>query len=72
LLTPGVAGAVSRVTGWKHSHGRVRLVSPPSLWLMMRRAGFRRLRIRARGRGHERRAPRAAFARYYAIVGRKP
>jgi SAM-dependent methyltransferase len=40
LLPPPLARGVSRVTGWRHNHGRVRLVSPVELSRRARRAGF--------------------------------
>jgi ubiquinone/menaquinone biosynthesis C-methylase UbiE len=40
LLPPRVADVVSRVTGWRHNHGRVLLLSPPALSRLARRSGF--------------------------------
>jgi SAM-dependent methyltransferase len=40
LLPPRVAAVVSRVTGWRHNHGRVLLLSPPALGRLARRSGF--------------------------------
>jgi SAM-dependent methyltransferase len=40
LLPPPLARGVSRVTGWRHNHGRVRLLSPLELSRRARRAGF--------------------------------
>ena len=40
LLHPRVANVVSRVTGWRHNHGRVLLLSPPALSRLARRSGF--------------------------------
>jgi SAM-dependent methyltransferase len=44
LLPPRVARTVCGVTGWRHNHGRVRLVSPDGLRLMLLRTGFRHVR----------------------------
>jgi ubiquinone/menaquinone biosynthesis C-methylase UbiE len=44
LLPPRVARATAGLTGWRHNHGRVRLVSPDGLRLMLLRAGFRGVR----------------------------
>jgi ubiquinone/menaquinone biosynthesis C-methylase UbiE len=40
LLHPRIAAVVSRVTGWRHNHGRVLLLSPPALSRIARRSGF--------------------------------
>lgn len=40
LLPRPVANVVSRVTGWRHNHGRVLLLSPPALSRLARRSGF--------------------------------
>jgi ubiquinone/menaquinone biosynthesis C-methylase UbiE len=45
LLPTPVARGVSRVTGWRHNHGRVRLLSPPELRRRLRHAGFRNVEI---------------------------
>jgi ubiquinone/menaquinone biosynthesis C-methylase UbiE len=60
LLPAGLADRVQRVTGWKHNHGRVRLVS--TIWLAraLRQAGL--ADVRSAGR----------FKRFYAVSARKP
>lgn len=45
LLPASAARVVSRVTGWEHNHGRVRLFSPPALARGLRRAGFENVQI---------------------------
>jgi SAM-dependent methyltransferase len=40
LLPAPLARGVSRLTGWRHNHGRVRLVSPLELSRRAQRAGF--------------------------------
>lgn len=40
VLPAPLARAVSRVTGWKHNHGRVRLIGPREIRRRLRRAGF--------------------------------
>jgi len=71
LLPAGVADRVSRLTGWQHNHGRVRLVSPPALRRMLRRGGFEQVEIGAlRGAGIAR-PPRAYLGRFYAAVARR-
>ena len=70
LLPPTAARPVSRVTGWKHSHGRVRLIAPWELRWRLKRAGFQDIRVGGFDRdgltsgGH--------FRRFYAAVARKP
>jgi SAM-dependent methyltransferase len=60
LLRPRLAGAVSRVTGWKHNHGRVRLISAPRLARELRRCGLQDVRTDGR------------FAHFYGVSARKP
>ncbi|HET8863129.1 MAG TPA: class I SAM-dependent methyltransferase, partial [Solirubrobacterales bacterium] len=71
LLPAGVADRVSRLTGWRHNHGRVRLVSPPALRRMLRRGGFERVEIGAVRGGGIARPPRAYLGRFYATVARR-
>jgi ubiquinone/menaquinone biosynthesis C-methylase UbiE len=70
LLPPRVADSVSSVTGWRHNHGRVLLVSPVWLARQLRRGGF--ADVCADGPGARRVLPRAWFAKFYAVTGRKP
>lgn len=71
LLPPPAAERVSRLTGWRHNHGRVRLVSPPALRRMLQRAGFERVEIGALHGGRISRPPRAYLGRFYAAVARR-
>ena len=41
LLRPSAAKLVSKITGWRHNHGRVRLLSPVELRRHLRRTGFK-------------------------------
>jgi ubiquinone/menaquinone biosynthesis C-methylase UbiE len=71
LLPAPVAKGLAPVTGWKHSHGRVRLVSPPQMARMLRKSGFREVRFGAADRGVVSR--RAAYlSRFYATVATAP
>ena len=70
LLPARLAARVSRRTGWRHNHGRVRLVSPRALRRMLRRSGFRKVRIGAYQHGSVVQGPRARVGRFYAIGGR--
>lgn len=71
LLPAGAAGAVSRLTGWRHNHGRVRLLSPPALRRMLRQGGFDRVEIGAARGARIARPPRAYVGRFYAAVARR-
>ena len=71
LLPQGAAERVSRLTGWRHNHGRVRLVSPPAMARMLRRGGFDRVQIGAVHGGRVARPPRAYLGRFYAAVARR-
>ena len=71
LLPAGAAERVSRLTGWRHNHGRVRLVSAPALRRMLRRGGFDRVEIGAVRGGRVARPPRAYLGRFYAAVARR-
>jgi SAM-dependent methyltransferase len=44
LLPPRVADAVARVTGWRHNHGRVLLLSPRALGRIVGANGFTNVR----------------------------
>jgi SAM-dependent methyltransferase len=72
-LLPGpVAERVARRTGWKHNHGRVRLLSAPELRRRARRAGL--VDARVVGFGAERRSSgvKRYFGGFYALSARKP
>lgn len=71
LLPVGAAERLSRLTGWRHNHGRVRLVSPPAMARMLRRGGFDRVEIGAVHGGRVARPPRAYLGRFYAAVARR-
>jgi hypothetical protein len=59
------------MTGWKHNHGRVRLVGPPQMTWMLRKAGFVAARFGALDHGVVSR--RAAYrSRFYATVATAP
>jgi ubiquinone/menaquinone biosynthesis C-methylase UbiE len=71
LLPAGAAERVSRLTGWRHNHGRVRLLSAPALRRMLREGGFERVEIGAVRNGRVARPPRAYLGRFYAAVARR-
>jgi ubiquinone/menaquinone biosynthesis C-methylase UbiE len=71
LLPAALAERVSRVTGWQHNHGRVRLVSAPALRRMLRRGGFEGIEIGTVRRGRVTRSPRAYLGRFYAAVAQR-
>jgi ubiquinone/menaquinone biosynthesis C-methylase UbiE len=71
LLPAVAAAAVSRLTGWRHNHGRVRLLSPPALRRMLRQGGFDQVEIGAVRGAHIARPPRAYLGRFYAVVARR-
>ena len=70
LLPRALADPVARLTGWRHNHGRVRLVSAPALRRMLRRAGFEQIEVGAVRGSRLVRPPRAYLARFYATVAR--
>jgi SAM-dependent methyltransferase len=72
LLTPRLAAPISRVTGWRHSHGRVRLVSPLELRRLLKRSGFRDVHIVGFGRRPRSAGIRRFFGDAYALSARKP
>lgn len=72
MLPAGLARRVSSRTGWKHNHGRVRLISPPSLARAMRRAGLHDVRIGHWSHGATQTGPRAHLANFYAAAARMP
>lgn len=71
LLPPAAARGVSRLTGWRHNHGRVRLVSAPALRRMLHRGGFGRVEVGAVRYGRVTRPPRAYLGRFYAAVAQR-
>jgi hypothetical protein len=70
-INGSVADRVPAKTGWQHSQGRIRLVAPRRMRRMVARHGFIDVRVGAMSHGRVVRAPRADFARFYAIVGRR-
>jgi ubiquinone/menaquinone biosynthesis C-methylase UbiE len=70
LLPRRLAEAASRATGWRHNHGRVRLVSPGGLARAMRRAGLADVRVGAVRRGSVARV--VPIGRFLAGAGRRP
>lgn len=71
LLPAAVAGHVSRLTGWEHNHGRVRLISAPAMSRLLRRGGFTEVKVGVVRGGAVARAPRAYLGRFYAAVARR-
>jgi SAM-dependent methyltransferase len=71
LLPASAADAVTRLTGWRHNHGRVRLLSAPALRRMLRQGGFDRVEIGTMRGARVTRPPRAYVGRFYAAVARR-
>lgn len=71
LLPTPIADIASRVAGWQHNHGRVRLIPIPAMVRMMRRGGFDRIESGALRGTCVVRPPRAYFSRFYAVVARR-
>jgi SAM-dependent methyltransferase len=71
LLPAPLAKAVCRLTGWRHNHGRVRLVSAPRLMWMLHRAGFADLKVVGFGKERHRSGVRRFFGNFYGVVGRR-
>lgn len=71
LLPRPVADAVGKWTGWKHNHGRVRLVSPPALMLLARRHGLGDIRTGAPISGGFATGRAAWGSRFFAMTARK-
>lgn len=72
LLPPAIARRISGVTGWKHNHGRVRLVSPRQLRRALRRHGFVDVRTGAPHHGRILTGTKMRGARYFGAVARRP
>lgn len=71
LLPAPIAKGLAPITGWKHNHGRVRLVSPPQMARLLRKAGFEAVSFGASDHGAVSR--RAAYrSRFYATVATAP
>lgn len=72
-LLPGpLARIVSPVTGWKHNHGRVRLISPPALRRALRRTGFENLATEGYGKERHRSGLKRNLGTFYAHAARRP
>jgi SAM-dependent methyltransferase len=71
LLPAPLARAVGRVTGWKHSHGRVEFISPPDLRLRFRRAGFRSVKTVGSDRGQPLGGWRGHFTEFFCLGARR-
>jgi len=71
LLPPPLADAATRAFGWKHSHGRVRLLSPLELRRRLRRAGFHNVRIVGFGDGRHAEGPKRFLGTFYALSARR-
>ncbi len=74
LLPRFIAEPVSRATGWRHNHGRVRLVSPLWLRIDLRRAGLRPVGTVGFGRKHarHRRVAMRNFGTWFGQAARRP
>ncbi|MFZ0385217.1 MAG: class I SAM-dependent methyltransferase [Solirubrobacteraceae bacterium] len=70
LLPARAARLVCRLTGWRHNHGRVLLVSASWLGRELRRHGLEGVRTEAQGR--MRGLPRTWLVGFYAATARKP
>ena len=70
LLPAPLATAVCRVTGWRHNHGRVKLVSAPRLAWMLRRAGFSSPTVIGVGKARNLRGVGRYFGGFYMVVAR--
>ena len=71
LLPPQLATAVSTTTGWRNSHGRVRLVSPLQLGRLLRNAGFDDVQVGAPSPNGVIRGWRGYFRGFYAVGARR-
>jgi ubiquinone/menaquinone biosynthesis C-methylase UbiE len=72
LLPQRVAEPTARALGWRHNHGRVRLLSPLELRRRLRRAGFDDVRIVGFGRDRQQEGARRYFGTFYGISARRP
>jgi len=71
LLPAPLATAVCRFTGWRHNHGRVKLVSAPRLAWMLRRAGFSAPTVVGAGKARNQRGLGRYFGGFYFVVARR-
>ncbi len=73
LLPASLAEAVSRRTGWQHSHGRVRLSSPGQMRRQLSSVGFQPVGTMSFGRNgaHHTRPVLRNFGTWYAQAARR-
>jgi SAM-dependent methyltransferase len=71
LLPRTAADGVSTMTGWKHNHGRIRLVSPPEMARRLRRAGFDGVGVGGHRQGGLVTGRHAWLASFYGVVARR-
>ena len=71
LLPPWLSRPVTRVTGWRDNHGRVRLLSPLEFRRRLRRAGFEGFSVQTFGKHRESRTPLKYFGGFYAVAARR-
>jgi len=72
LLPRRVSPAVSRLTGWKSSHGWIRLVSPVELRRSLRALGFRDIKVIGFGKQRRHvRGPARFFGQRYVLSARR-
>ena len=72
LLPPALGKFVARLTGWRHNHGRVRLLSPLELRRRLSRAGFVDFRMQTFGKHRDSRPPLNHFGGFFAAAAAKP
>ncbi|MCK9249350.1 MAG: class I SAM-dependent methyltransferase [Solirubrobacteraceae bacterium] len=72
LLPAPAARQVCRATGWRHNHGRVKLLSPPATRRLVRRAGFADVTVEPAGTTGRRRGPGRHVSGFFAVAGRRP
>jgi 2-polyprenyl-3-methyl-5-hydroxy-6-metoxy-1,4-benzoquinol methylase len=72
LLPAVVARPLARVTGWRHNHGRIKLLTPPGQLLMLWRAGFTDLSVSALRNERIINGPAAWSSRFFAVSARRP
>jgi hypothetical protein len=66
------AAAVCFMTGWKHNHGRVRLISPRDMQRVLTRAGFGDVVTGALDGSELHTGRNIRGHRFYGAAGRKP
>ena len=68
---PPIVGG-RQATGWRHNHGRVRLLSAGQLERMLTRAGFTEPRFGTHAAGTVDSRFRRRFGRYFGLAARRP